>query len=161
MLGLCGKWLWFTVWSIKLWWRWICGFEDPEIFKSNYFFSSDKADKPLLGSINRRIYCKCPYVYQCREDVYEQVVFYVSQQYHYVLDYAWILIKAGISADTIGRYIGYDKSISAYRLSVKFHRYANPGSRSPSRPIEQKAIPYLVGYGSQYMYMHCKKEQVG
>ncbi len=26
----------------------------------------------------------------------------------------------------MGRYIGYDKSISAYRLSVKFHRYANP-----------------------------------
>ncbi len=35
--------------------------------------------------------------------------------------------KARISADSIGRYIGYDKSISAYRLSVKFHRYANPG----------------------------------
>ncbi len=42
--------------------------------------------------------------------------------------YAWILIKARISADTIGRYIGHDKSISAYRLSVKFHRYANPAS---------------------------------
>ena len=41
--------------------------------------------------------------------------------------YAWILIKARILADSIGRYIGYDKSISAYRLSVKFHRYANPG----------------------------------
>ena len=41
-------------------------------------------------------------------------------------DYAWILIKARISADTIGRYIGYDKPILAYRLSVKFLRYANP-----------------------------------
>ncbi len=40
--------------------------------------------------------------------------------------YAWILTKARISADTIGQYIGHDKSISAYRLSVKFHRYANP-----------------------------------
>ncbi len=39
----------------------------------------------------------------------------------------WILINAMISADTNGQYIGYDKSISAYRLSVKFHRYANPG----------------------------------
>ncbi len=32
--------------------------------------------------------------------------------------------------NTIGRvtrYIGRNKSISAYRLSVKFHRYANPG----------------------------------
>ena len=43
-----------------------------------------------------------------------------------ISDFAWILIKARISADTIGRYIGYDKSISPYRLSVKFHRYANP-----------------------------------
>ncbi len=41
-------------------------------------------------------------------------------------DNAWILIKARISADSIGRYIGYDNSILAYRLSVKFHRYANP-----------------------------------
>ncbi len=36
--------------------------------------------------------------------------------------------KARISADSVGRYISYDKSISAYRLSVKFHRYANPAS---------------------------------
>ena len=39
-------------------------------------------------------------------------------------------MKARISADTIGRYIGCDKSISAYRLSVKFHRYANPGTNT-------------------------------
>ena len=38
----------------------------------------------------------------------------------------FVMIKARISADTIGWYIGYDKPISAYRLSVKFHRYANP-----------------------------------
>ena len=36
-------------------------------------------------------------------------------------------MKARISADTIGRYIGNDNSISVYLLSVKFHRYANPG----------------------------------
>ncbi len=36
------------------------------------------------------------------------------------------ICKARISA--IGQYIGYDKSISAHRLSVKFHRYANPAS---------------------------------
>ncbi len=35
--------------------------------------------------------------------------------------HAWILIKSRISAD-----IAYDKSILAYRLSVKFHRHANP-----------------------------------
>ncbi len=46
------------------------------------------------------------------------------------IDYAWVLYKARISADAISPYIGYDKSISAYRLSVKFHRYANPGEHS-------------------------------
>ncbi len=38
--------------------------------------------------------------------------------YHWGM-YAWILIKARISADGIG----CDKSISAYRLLVKFNRY--------------------------------------
>ena len=48
----------------------------------------------------------------------------------------WIdIYKARISADIIGRYIGADKSISAYPLLVKFHRYANPTHESQSCAI--------------------------
>ena len=40
-----------------------------------------------------------------------------------------IFVKTRILADSIRQYIGYDKSILAYQLSVKFNRYANPENR--------------------------------
>ncbi len=52
------------------------------------------------------------------------------------------LMKARISADTIGRYMGYAKSLSAYRLSVKFHRYANPAQ---SHRVHDSIVPSGVG----------------
>ncbi len=61
------------------------------------------------------------------------------------MEHGWLLIKARISADNIGRYIGYDKSISAYRLSVKFHRYANPNYK-PSNDFLRDADIFKYQY---------------
>ncbi len=44
--------------------------------------------------------------------------------------------KDEISADNIGRYIGYDLLISVISVSVKFNRYANPACILWDVPIQ-------------------------
>ncbi len=70
--------------------------------------------------------------------------------------HGWLFVRARISADTIGRYIGGDKSISAYRLSVKFHRYANPGANPMGSGWPPLAAGELLNCCTSIMEKWCK-----
>ena len=62
-----------------------------------------------------------------------------------------------ISADSIGRYIGSDEPISVIGISVKSHRYANPGVVHILGGICPRSDPDIspVGYYLDRVWVHC------